>query len=316
MRLFLIIWYRGARYRNAGRYPCKARTGAIATRLLVSLLAVGFALTPAIASTDTCPKATSEIATDRPDITNSSLVVPEGSFQSENGINVSHRDGAYLLDGTNTRLRLGVAPCLEVLADLPNYFSTLGRWTGPGYPGIAPALRSVLADPPIYLATHRGGTDFGFADVIPAIKWQISPDAGKFDLSATAGLGLPTGAKRIAGPGFQPYIQFPWSKELENGWGLSGMVTEFFHPSDLSSKFISEPTFVIEKKLTEKTSVFVEYVGDYPDEGGPSQLFNSGIVYHLTRTEQLDMHLGFGLNHNTPDYIFGIGYSFRLDGLF
>jgi hypothetical protein len=171
-------------------------------------------------------------------------------------------------------------------------------------------------DPPVYLAMHRGGSDFGFADIVPAIKWQISPEPGKFDLSLTTGLGLPIGAKRIAGPGYQPYLQFPWSKELEGGWGLSGMVTEFFHPSDATSKFISEATFVIEKKLTEKTSIFGEYVGDYPDQSSPSQLFNSGIVYHVTRTEQLDMHLGFGLNRNAPGYIVGAGYSFRLDGLF
>jgi hypothetical protein len=94
------------------------------------------------------------------------------------------------------------------------------------------------------------------------------------------------------------------------------MITEFLHPSDSLNKSISEVTFVIEKKLTEKLSVFVEYVGDYPDESSPSQLFNSGIVYHLTRTQQLDMHLAFGLNHNAPDYIAGVGYSFRLDGVF
>jgi Putative MetA-pathway of phenol degradation len=293
----------------------KSNRTACGLTLFAVPLAAWLAPTPSAAVADECPKPSSEIATDRPDVTNSSLVVPEGSFQSENGLNVSHRDGASIFDGTNTRLRLGIAPCLEVLVDMPNYAGTLGRWGGPEYIS-APGSRSVLIDPPIYLLTHRGGTDFGFTDVIPAVKWQISPDPGKLDLSVTAGLGLPTGAKRIAGPGVQPYIQFPWSKELENGWGLSGMVTEFFHPSDPVIRSIFEATFVVEKKLTDKTSVFVEYVGDYPDQSSPSQLFNSGIVYHLTRTQQLDLHLGFGLNHNSPDYIIGIGYSFRLDGLF
>jgi Putative MetA-pathway of phenol degradation len=189
----------------------------------------------------------SEIATDRPDVTNSSLAVPEGSFQSENGINVSHRDGASILDGTNSRLRLGVAPCLEILVDVPNYFATLGHWDGSGYTGIRSLPRSILIDPPVYLTTRHGAADLGFTDVIPAVKWQISPEPGKFDLSVTAGLGLPTGAKRIAGPGFQPYIQFPWSRELDDGWGLGGMITEFLHPSDSPSTLISEVTFVIEK---------------------------------------------------------------------
>jgi hypothetical protein len=87
----------------------------------------------------------------------------------------------------------------------------------------------------------------------------------------------------------------PWNNEFHFAFD-STMVTEFFHPSDPLIKSISEATFVVEKKVTEKTSLFVEYVGDYPDQSGPSHQFNSGIVYHLTRTEQLDMHLAFGLN--------------------
>jgi hypothetical protein len=50
--------------------------------------------------------------------------------------------------------------------------------------------------------------------------------------------------------------------------------------------------------------------------GGPSYLFNSGGGYRITPTQQIDFHIGIGLNDNAPAYIFGIGYSFRLDGLF
>jgi hypothetical protein len=45
------------------------------------------------------------VATDRPDVTNSTVVVPAGSLQIENGINVNARDGDRFLDGTNTRFR-------------------------------------------------------------------------------------------------------------------------------------------------------------------------------------------------------------------
>ena len=38
---------------------------------------------------------------------------------------LSRRNGATYFDGTNSRLRLGVAPCLEVLVDVPNYFAVL-----------------------------------------------------------------------------------------------------------------------------------------------------------------------------------------------
>jgi len=242
--------------------------------------------TPAAAA-DGCPTTEDEIVTDRPDVTNSSLVVPVGSLQSENGVNVSARDGSRIVDGTNSRLRLGVAPCLELLVDLPAYFATV-----------------------------RGPASPGFSDVAPGVKWQLSPLPGKVDLSAVVGVALPSGTSGIAGPGAQPYVQFPWSQELDGGWGLSGMLTEFIRPSDPIRRLVTEATFVVEKKLGEKTSLFVEYVGDYPDHGGASQFFNSGGLYHPTSTQQLDVHVAIGLNRNAPTYLFGVGYSFRLDGLF
>jgi len=48
------------------------------------------------AQAEGCPTAKDEIATDLPDVTNSSLVVPFGSFQSEVGVGYSFRiDGLF-----------------------------------------------------------------------------------------------------------------------------------------------------------------------------------------------------------------------------
>ena len=99
-----------------------------------------------------------------------------------------------------------------------------------------------------------GAGNSGFTDVSPAMKWQISPVPGKIDLSVVAGVALPTGAVAIAGRGAQPYLQLPWSWELHDGWGVSGMFTEFFRPYDFTARSITETTFVLEKKLTRQTS--------------------------------------------------------------
>lgn len=253
--------------------------------LQICLLCTSAILGASGAHADSCPTAKDKIATDRPDVTNSSLVVPVGSLQSENGVNFSARDGGRFVDGTATRWRLGIAPCLELLVDLPSYVANI---QAPG--------------------------NSGFSNVAPAIKWQVSPIPGKFDLSLVVGAALPTGAVDIAGRGPQPYIQMPWSWELRDGWGVSGMLTEFFRPSEPKIKRISEATFVVERKMTDKASLFVEYVGDYPENASPSQLLNSGLAYRLTPTQQVDIHIAFGLNHNAPSYIVGLGYSFRFDG--
>jgi Putative MetA-pathway of phenol degradation len=234
-----------------------------------------------------CPTSAAEIATDRPDVTNSSLVVPQGSLQSENGINTAGRGFGSTFDGTNSRLRLGVAPCLEILVDLPSYTGRL-----------------------------RGNAESGFSNVVPAVKWQLNSLPEQWNLSVTAGAGLPAGSTRIVSPGIQPYLQFPWSHELGGGWGTSGMITTFFFPSNLSNSQTTEATFVLERKITERAALFVEYVGDYPARGGSMNLINAGGNYLLTRTQQIDFHIAFGLNQNSPNYIFGVGYSLRFDGLF
>ena len=100
-----------------------------------------------------CTSPSSPIETDRPDVTNSSIVVPVGSLQNENGIDLQRKDAAQALSGTNSRWRLGIAPCLEVLVDLPNYFTTL-----------------------------HGGVS-GFSDVAPAVKWQLNLPQSRFDVS-------------------------------------------------------------------------------------------------------------------------------------
>jgi hypothetical protein len=270
--------------RAAFALPCAPLTVGKRAIILATLLIY---LGTISAKADSCPSIKDEIITDRPDVTNSSVVIPAGSLQIENGVNLSARDGDRVIDGTNTRLRFGIANCLEFLMDTPTYFANVGN-----------------------------PQNSGFSDVAPALKWQISPVPGKVDLSAVFGVALPTGTTNIVGPGAQPYLQFPWSWELRSGWRLSGMFTEFFHPSEPTSKRVTETTFAIEKQVTERASLFVEYVGDYPASGSPAQLLNSGGLYRLGPNQQLDFHVALGLNHNAPSYIVGVGYSVRFDELF
>jgi hypothetical protein len=95
--------------------------------LQICLLSASVVFFAVAARAEGCPTLKDDIATDRSAVTNSDLVVPVGSLQSENGVNTSARDDGRTIDGSNTRWRFGVAPCLELLVELPTYFATLDR---------------------------------------------------------------------------------------------------------------------------------------------------------------------------------------------
>jgi hypothetical protein len=252
----------------------------------VPLIAAACAAPWVAAFADGCPDTSQDIVTDRPSVTNSSVVVPTGSLQLENGINWTAHPGQGALDGPNTRLRLGIVDCTEMLVDLPDY-------TG-GIDGHEPV---------------------GFSDIAPAIKHQFGGLPQGTNLSATAGLTLPTGARVISGSGYNPYLQFPWTQDLGEGWTAGGMISTTWLTSQPVSETVFQPSFLIDRQVGAHADVFAEYIGDYQTRGLPAQLLNFGWSYRLTQTQQIDFHAGIGLNRNSPDYFVGIGYSLRLDGL-
>ena len=65
---------------------------------------------------ENCPTAKDEIVTDRPDVTNSSLVVPTGSLQNENGVNFAWQEGYGAF---------GVSP--SRIADVQRYIRNQGE---------------------------------------------------------------------------------------------------------------------------------------------------------------------------------------------
>jgi hypothetical protein len=135
------------------------RSYAIGGLLFVVALIVGAS---AALAADGCPTGASEISTDRPDVTNSSRVVPYGSLRAENGVDWTVRQGSDVVSGTETRLRLGIARCTEVVVDVPTYFYSL-----------------------------NGHASSGFSDLVVSVKRELPVPFG-FHLSATGGLGFPT----------------------------------------------------------------------------------------------------------------------------
>ena len=64
---------------------------------------------------------TPAIVTDRPDVTESSIVVPKGSLQFENGITWTTDRGNQSVDFAETLVRFGLSTRTELRLVIPNY---------------------------------------------------------------------------------------------------------------------------------------------------------------------------------------------------
>ncbi len=224
------------------------------------------------------------IVTDRPAVTNSSVVVPAGSLQGENGFLETSSAGQSVVDAPESLVRFGVAKKTELRFTMPDYFYNLN--TG-------------------------GGPATGFGDLAVGVKEQLGPTPGQFDVSVILFLSFPTGATTVSSGGYDPGLQVPWSRALSANWTAAGMFSVYWPTQGHLRNVTGESSFLFDRQLTKPWDAFVEYVGDFPEVGGPRHLLHFGTALKITEQQQIDFHVGVGLSAAAVDHLIGIGYSFR-----
>jgi hypothetical protein len=259
-------------------------------RILAALLAFILAGIAPLHGQDQAPDATAPgpISTDRPAVTNSSVVVPSGSLQAENGFLETTSQGQSIVDGPETLVRFGVARRSELRFTAPDYFRNL----------------------------NTGDTSAsGFGDFAFGVKQQLGPTPGRFDLSVILFLSFPTGAKIVSSGGYDPGLQVPWSRSLSAKWTAAGMLSVYWPTQGRTRNLTGESTFLIDRQLTKPWDAFVEYAGDFPETGGPRHLLHFGTALKIAQQQQIDFHVGVGLSSAAVDHLVGIGYSFRFQAI-
>ncbi len=228
--------------------------------------------------------AQSTIATDRPQNTASSIVVPCGSLQFENGFLVTGNGGQQTTDFPETAVRFGILRKTELRLGVPNYFYNYD--TGSGFTN-------------------------GFGDISVGFKQQLGPVA-KFDVSLIPFVTLPSGANLISSHGYDPTVQLPWSRGLSKNWTIAGMFSVSWPTQSGRRNTTGQASMYFDRQLTAPWDAYIEYSGSFPERGSPQHLINTGMSYKLSPHQQLDFHAIFGLSAAAPDYQIGLGYSFRL----
>jgi hypothetical protein len=260
------------------------------TRISTAMLALFFAGMAPLRAQDQGASAAAAlvIATDRPAYTNSSVVVPEGSFVFENGFLETGSQGESIVDGPETLLRFGVTSRTELRFTLPDYYQNLSA---------------------------AGGTGTGFGDFAFGVKQQLGPTPWGFDVSAIVFLSFPTGAHTVSSGGYDPGVQVPWSRALKGKWTAAGMFSVYWPTQGDKRNVTGQSTFEMDRQLTGPWDAFVEYAGGFPERGGPQHVLHFGTALKIAKRHQLDFHVGVGLSSAAPDHIVGIGYSFIFQGV-
>lgn len=224
------------------------------------------------------------IVTDRPQVTSSSVVVPCGSLQLENGFQETGNGGQRSFDLPETSVRLGIADKTELRFGLPDYFTN---------------------------DDTASGFASGFSDLSLGFKQQLGPTRGGFDVSLIPSVSFPTGAKSISSGGYDPTVQLPWSRSLTKNWTAAGMFSLMWPTQGARRNLTGQSSVYFDRQLTQSGDAYVEYSGAFPQRGGPQHLIDFGMAYKLSPRQQLDFHCTFGLSAATPDHSIGLGYSVR-----
>jgi hypothetical protein len=218
------------------------------------------------------------IATDRPAVTDSSVVVPTAGLQLETGAQLTDTPGRDTVDLPEALVRYGLLPRTELRLTLPDDYH----------------------DAP--------GSVSGLGDTAIGVKQQLGP-AGGFDVSLVGTLSLPSGAHAITSHGYDPSVQLPWSHSLPASWTVAGQFAASWPTVNGTHDFTREATVLFDRQLTDPWDAFLEYAVDAPQRGGTRSILHAGTAYKLTPQQQLDLHLAVGLSDAAARWYIGVGYS-------
>lgn len=228
------------------------------------------------------------ITTDRPAVTDSSIVVPSGDLLFESGFTETGNQGQRSFDFPETLARFGLTSKTELRFSAPDYFRNFN--TGSGF-----------------------GSGWGDLDL--GVKQQLIGTPGGFDASLVVSLSFPTGANTISSHGYDPQAELPWSHPISKNWTAAGMFSLLWPTEGARRNLTGQASFLLDRQITNRWDAFIEYAGYFPQRGGPQHLLHPGTAFKITPNQQLDFHFGFGLSSAAVDHFIGFGYSFQFQAI-
>lgn len=215
------------------------------------------------------------IVTDRPDFTESSVVVPLGTIQYESGV-------TYTVDGNGRSFQ---APELLIRTSL----------------GSRAEIR-------LGLPSHTWSHELrGWDDVYLGAKFQIGPFLDGTGFALIPAVMIPVGSDGLRSPSVSPEVKAVWSRELSDETSLAGML----YASYVEERTFWQHTVSFGMPVADGIGAFVEHVLDVAHRLRPAHTLHAGLTYRPRPNMQYDVHLGLGLNREAPRAFIAGGFSVR-----
>jgi hypothetical protein len=240
-----------------------------------------------------------EMATDRPDKTESAYSVDAGHFQIEMDLLTYTYDRsedetvkAWAIAPINLKVGILNNVDLQVIAESYNIQRTKDR------------------------STNSSTRLSGFGDLLLRCKTNLwGNDGGPTALSVMPFVKLPTNQHGLGNGALEGGVIFPFAMDLPSDWGFGAQAEVDYlqdsGSSDYHEEFIN--TVTVSHDIAGKLGGYVELFSNVSTERGAKWIatFDFGFTYALTRDIQLDAGMNIGLTSAADDLNPFIGLSMR-----
>lgn len=267
----------------------RVRTLGLALSMTLPLLATG-----ALGAEEAAP-----LVTDRPDQTESALVVPAGSVQVEVGATYIRDD----VDGIRTEA--WEVPGTLVRVGLSERFELRIGWSG--WVDAEQSGRGLRH-------TFDGSGDAELGGKVAFGSWgEEGPE-----VALLFGTSVPVGDDDLTSDAWDPSFRLSVAHALPGGvdlgWNL-GMAWATEGAGSGGEHTLSEAIYTVAVgfEVSERVGAFVELYGAFGGSAGgaPRHALDGGLTFALRDHLQLDVAAGVGLSDAAEDSFVGIGLSYR-----
>jgi hypothetical protein len=251
--------------------------------VLLALVVIGFIATGQTKKSD--------IVTDRPDQTESPVVLPKGSLQVETGFMFEQNREQQVEENniafSTTLIKYGVNDHFEL--------RLITEFLGSSIEGTeTPTMKTS-----------------GFSPIAVGVKIKLADENGFWPQAALIGhINLKTGHEEFMPEHTAADFRFTFAHTLSEKWSLSYNVGAEW--DGVSPEAIFLYTLSLAYSFTDKVGAYAEGYSFFPEAGKADNRIDGGITYKITPVIQLDASGGIGLSENAPDYFVSAGCSFRL----